>query len=85
MTDRGVQFDAAFFKELCAHLRIKPAMTTTFHPQANGGTEQVNREVQLYLSIFCINNLSSWSQVLKKQSSSTTIGHMQIDHRPHSN
>jgi transposase InsO family protein len=61
MTDRGVQFDAAFFKELCAQLGIKPSMTTAFHPQANGGMERVNQEVQLYLSIFCINNLSSWS------------------------
>ena len=41
-------------------------MTTAFHPQANGGTERVNREVQLYLSIFCINNPTSWSQALKK-------------------
>jgi hypothetical protein len=66
MTDRGVQFDAAFFRELCAQLGIKPSMTTAFHPQANGGTERVNQEVQLYLSIFCINNPSSWSRVLKK-------------------
>jgi transposase InsO family protein len=66
MTDRGVQFDAAFFRELCAQLEIKPSMTTAFHPQANGGTERVNQEVQLYLSIFCINNPSSWSRALKK-------------------
>jgi transposase InsO family protein len=66
MTDRGVQFDAAFFRELCAQLGIKPSMTTAFHPQANGGTERVNQEVQLYLSIFCINNPSSWSRALKK-------------------
>jgi hypothetical protein len=39
MTDRGVQFDAAFFRELCTQLGIKPSMTTAFHPQANGGTE----------------------------------------------
>jgi hypothetical protein len=66
MTDRGVQFDAAFFRELCAQLGIKPSMTTAFHPQANGGTECINQEVHLYLSIFCINNLSSWSRALKK-------------------
>jgi hypothetical protein len=66
MTDRGVQFDADFFKELCRLLEIKPSMTTAFHPQANGGTERVNREVQFYLSVFCINNQSSWAQALKK-------------------
>jgi len=41
-------------------------MMTAFHPQANGGTERVNREVQLYLSVFCINNPTSWSNALKK-------------------
>ena len=66
MTDRGTQFDADFFKEICRLLGIKTSMTTAFHPQANGGTERVNREVQLYLSIFCINNPTSWSKALKK-------------------
>ena len=66
MTDRGTQFDADFFKEFCRLLGIKPSMTTAFHPQANGGTERINREVQLYLSIFCINNPTSWDLALKK-------------------
>jgi len=66
ISDRGPQFDSAFFKELCTGLGIKHSMTTAFHPQANGGTECVNREVQLYLSVFCINNPTSWSNALKK-------------------
>jgi len=41
-------------------------MTTAFHPQTNTGTERVNREIQMYLSIFCINNLTSWALALKK-------------------
>ena len=45
---------------------VKTKLTTTFHPQTNGGTEQVNRKIQLYLSIFYINNPESWSQALKK-------------------
>jgi len=36
ISDRGPQFDSAFFKELCTGLGIKHSMTTTFHPQANG-------------------------------------------------
>ena len=66
ITDCGTQFEATFFQEICKLLGIKSAMTTAFHPQANGGTERVNREIQVYLSIFCINNPSSWSNVLKK-------------------
>ena len=66
ITDWGTQFDAEFFKELCWLLGIKPSMTTAFHPQANGGTKRVNQEVQLYLSIFCINNPTLWDKALKK-------------------
>jgi transposase InsO family protein len=66
LTDRGPQFDSEFWKELCKSLGIKTKLTTAFHPQTNGGTERVNREIQLYLSVFCINNPTSWSKALKK-------------------
>ena len=66
ISDRGPQFDSKFWKELCDVLQIKHAMTTTWHPQTNGGTERINREIQLFLSIFCINNPSFWSATLKK-------------------
>ena len=66
LTDRGPQFDSEFWKELMKLIGVKTKLTTAFHPQTNGGTERVNREIQLYLSIFCINNPESWSQALKK-------------------
>jgi len=66
ISDRGPQFDSAFWKEMCTALQIKHAMTTAFHPQTNGGTERVNREIPTYLSIFCINNPTSWVSALKK-------------------
>ncbi len=70
ISDRGPQFDSEFWKELCAALQIKhamtTAMTTAWHSQTNGGTERVNREIQLFLSVFCINNPSSWVAALKK-------------------
>jgi len=66
LSDRGPQFDSEFWQELCKSLGIKSKLTTAFHPQTNGGTEQVNHEIQLYLSVFCINNPSSWSRALKK-------------------
>jgi len=66
ISNRGPQFDSAFFKELCTGLGIKHLMTTVFHPQANSGTERVNQEVQLYLSVFCINHPTSWTKALKK-------------------
>jgi transposase InsO family protein len=65
MTDRGTQFDSQFFQEICSTLQIRSSMTTAFHPQANGGTEQVKCEIQLYLSIYCINAPETWSQTLE--------------------
>ena len=66
ISDRGPQFNSQFWKELCNALQICHTMSTAFHPQTNGGTERVNREIQTYLSIFCINNPNSWVQALKK-------------------
>src|SRR6266571_3208375 len=66
ISDCGPQFNSEFWKELCAALQIKHAMTTAWHSQTNGGTEHVNREIQLFLSVFCINNPSSWVAALKK-------------------
>jgi hypothetical protein len=51
-------------------------MTTAFHPQANGGTERVNREIQLYLSIYCINAPETWPQTLK-------LAEFTYNNRPH--
>ena len=66
ISDRGPQFNSQFWQELCNALQIHHAISTAFHPQTNSGTERVNREIQTYLSIFCINNPNSWAQALKK-------------------
>jgi len=42
ISDRGLQFNSQFWKELCTTLHICHAMSTAFHPQTNGGTELVN-------------------------------------------
>ena len=42
-------FTSQLFQALGRMLRIKLAMSTAYHPQTNGETEQVNQEVEVYL------------------------------------
>ena len=50
ISDRGPQFAAKSFRELLKLLKIKLALTTAYHPQSDGTTEQFNQEIKAYLS-----------------------------------
>ena len=39
-------------------------MSTAYHPQTDGATEQSNQEIEAYLCIFCGNNPEQWSTLL---------------------
>ena len=62
--DWGPQFTAKSFLELLKLLKIKSSLTTAYHPQSDGATEQVNQEIEAYISIFCTNNPEEWSNML---------------------
>ena len=47
--DRGPQFAAKITQELWKKLNIKSSLSTAFHPQTDGETEQVNQEIKQYL------------------------------------
>ena len=64
ISDRGPQFTAKSFLELLKLLKIKSSLTTAYHPKSDGATEQVNQEIEAYISIFCTNNLEEWSTML---------------------
>jgi len=49
ISDRGPQFVLRFMKELCSQLGIERNPSTTYHPQTDGQTEQVNQELEQYL------------------------------------
>jgi transposase InsO family protein len=36
-------------RDLCKRLGIQPKLSTVFHPQTDGQTEQMNRDLQQYL------------------------------------
>lgn len=39
-------------------------MSTAYHPQTDGQTEQVNQSLKVYLWIFCSNNPDKWAEML---------------------
>jgi hypothetical protein len=49
ISDRGPQFTSKFMKELCNALGIEQNLSTAYHPQTDGQTEQINQEVESYL------------------------------------
>jgi len=46
ISDRRAQFAANLMKELNQMLGIKTKLSTVFHPQTDGQTEQVNQELE---------------------------------------
>lgn len=47
--DRGPQFASKFMTDLNHILGITMALSTAYHPQTDGQTEQVNQDVEQYL------------------------------------
>ena len=48
-SDRGTQFASHFWVYLCYCLQIGRHMSTPFHPQTDGQTEQFNAVIEQYL------------------------------------
>jgi transposase InsO family protein len=64
LSDRGPQFAAKAFCKLLKLLEIKLNLTTAYHPQTDGATEQVNQEIKAYLSIYCSVHPTKWKNSL---------------------
>ena len=63
ISNRGPQFASAFAREL-AQLHYDIKLSTVYHPQTDGQTEQTNQEIETYLHIFCANNPRKWTDFL---------------------
>jgi transposase InsO family protein len=64
LSDRGPQCAEKAFHELLKLLGIKSNLTTAYHPQTDGATEQVNQEIKAYLSIYCSAHPTEWKNSL---------------------
>ena len=64
VSDCGPQFASQVMTDLCKWLGITPKLSTAHHPQTDGQTEVMNREVQQYLRLFCAEEQEQWSDWL---------------------
>ena len=64
VTDREPQFAAELTKELNRMLEIKTKLSTAFHPQMDGQTEQMNQELEQYLRFFIKHRQKDWPKWL---------------------
>jgi transposase InsO family protein len=64
ISDRDPRFTSKIFKEWERILQIRPALSTAYHPQTDGTTERFMQEIEAYLSIYCLANLTEWADAL---------------------
>ena len=62
--DRGPQFASSFCGQICSRLGIDRQMSTAFHPQTDGQTEQMNASMEQYLRVFVSHQQDDWVQWL---------------------
>jgi hypothetical protein len=64
VSDRGSRFTSKWWAEVEHLLRIKPNLSTAFHPQSDGQTERVNQVLEQYLRTFCGYLQDDWYDLL---------------------
>ena len=64
ISNRGPQFASAFAMELARILGYNLKLSTAYHPQTDGETEQVNQEIETYLRLFCQGQPDKWSTLV---------------------
>ncbi len=70
LTDRGANFEAHLFKQLCILLRTNKLRTTAYHPPGNGTTERVNKTVKPMLAKYVNSNHKNWDEFIQMAISS---------------
>jgi len=60
VSDRGPQFASQVMRELSSRLGITTKLSTAFHPQTDGQTERMNRDLQQYLRLYCTEKQDEW-------------------------
>jgi transposase InsO family protein len=64
ISDRGSDWVGDFWSELCRLVGIKQLLSTSYHPQTDGGTERMNQEVQQYMRCYLTFAQEDWPEHL---------------------
>jgi hypothetical protein len=64
ITDRDTRWKGDFWGEICRLLGTKRALTTAYHPQADGQTEIMNQGLEISLRAYVGPSRDDWSQFL---------------------
>ena len=63
-SDRGSEFVSKFMRALGQALNMEFHYTSSYHPEADGQTEQANQTLEQYLRIYCLYQQDNWLQLL---------------------
>lgn len=64
VSDRGSQFTSYFWQRLCARTGARPKLSTSFHPETDGQTENANAWLKQYLRAFVNYEQDNWALFL---------------------
>ena len=64
ITDRDKLFMSNYWKTISAAMGTKPKISTAYHPQTDGQTEQANQVLETYLRHYVNQTHSNWVQLL---------------------
>lgn len=64
ISDRGAQFVSHFWTRLCQRLGTKPKLSTAFHPETDGQTENANAYLKQYLRAYVNYEQDNWALFL---------------------
>jgi transposase InsO family protein len=64
LSDCGPQFVAKAFRAMLSRPGVNLVLSTAYHPQTDGTTEQVNQEIKAYLAIYCHSHPETWKKNL---------------------
>lgn len=63
-SDRGSVFTSKFWASLCFYLKIRRRLSTAFHPQTDGQTENLNQTLEQYLRCYSNYQQDDWAAKL---------------------